>query len=78
MPKDTKPIEVPASVAEAYQGASAKMRKRAEQAMAAALKSRGEVVGAFRTITERASEYAREQGLTSGKLEELLYENDGE
>ena len=78
MSKDTKPIEVPASVAEAYRSASPESRRRAEQAMAAALKPRGEVVRAFRNITDRASEYAREQELTSGKLEKLLRENDGE
>jgi len=78
MSKDKEPIEVPASVAEAYRSASPESRRRAEQAMAAALKPRGEVVRAFRNITERASEYAAEHGLTSGKLEKLLRENDGE
>jgi hypothetical protein len=72
MPKDKEPIEVPASVAKAYQGASAEKRKRAEQAMATALKPREEAVGAFRNITERASEYAAEQGLTPEKIDELL------
>ena len=74
MPKDKEPIEVPASVAEAYRDASAEKRKRAEWAMAAALKPRGEVVRAFRNITERASEYAAGQGLTSEKLDGLLRE----
>ena len=75
MPKDKEPIEVPASVAEAYRDASAEKRKRAEWAMAAALKPRGEVVRAFRNITERASEYAAGQGLTTEKLDELLGED---
>ena len=46
--------------------------------MATALMAQGEVVRAFRNITERASEYAAEQGLTSGKLDELLREDNGE
>ena len=74
MSKDTKPIEVPASVAEAYRSASPESRRRAEQAMEAALMAKEEAVKAFRTITERAGEHAREQGLTSEKLGELLRE----
>jgi glycine cleavage system pyridoxal-binding protein P len=42
MSKDTKPIEVPASVAKAYQDASAEKQKRAERAMAAVLISEKE------------------------------------
>jgi hypothetical protein len=42
--------------------------------MAAALMAKGEVVRAFRNITERASEYAAGQGLTPEKLDELLRE----
>lgn len=42
MSKDKEPIEVPASVAKAYQGASAEKRKRAERAMAAVLISEKE------------------------------------
>ena len=78
MSKDKEPIEVPASVAEAYRSASPESRRRAEQAMAAALMAKEEVVRAFRNITERASEYAAEQGLTPEKLDELLRDNDGE
>ena len=72
MSKDKEPIEVSASVAKAYRDASAEKRKRAERAVAIALKPREEAVGAFRNITERASEYAAEQGLTSEKIDELL------
>ena len=74
MPKDREPIEVPASVADAYRSASPETRRRAEQAMAAALMAKEEVVRAFRNITERASEYAAGQGLTPEKLDELLRE----
>ena len=74
MPKDTKPIEVPAGVAEAYRSASPESRRRAEQAMEAALMTKEEAVRAFRNITERAGEHAGEQGLTSEKLDELLRE----
>ena len=42
MSKDKEPIEVPASVAKAYQGASAEKQKRAERAMAAVLISEKE------------------------------------
>ena len=42
MSKDKEPIEVPASVAKAYQGAPAEKRKRAERAMAAVLISEKE------------------------------------
>ena len=78
MAKNKTSIRVPEEVAEAYRNASPEMRKRAERAMAAALLSREEVVRAFRNITERASEYAADQGLTSEKLDELLREDDGE
>ena len=74
MSKDKEPIEVSASVAEAYRSASPESRRRVEQAMVAALMAKEEAVRAFRTITERAGEYAREQGLTSEKLDELLRE----
>ena len=72
MSEDKKLIEVPTSVAKAYRDAPAEKRKRAERAMATALKPREEAAGAFRNITERVSEYAAEQGLTSEKINELL------
>ena len=78
MTQNKTPIKVPEEVAEAYRSASPESRRRAEQAMAAALMAKGEVVRAFRTITERASEYAAEQGLTPEKLDELLRDSDGE
>lgn len=40
--------------------------------------SREEVATQFRKITERVSEYAAEQGLTSEKLDELLREDNDE
>jgi hypothetical protein len=42
MSKDKEPIEVAASVAKAYQGASPEKRKRAERAIAAVLASEKE------------------------------------
>lgn len=73
-----RPLRVPKDIAEAFQNASPRKRRRSEQAMASALMSREEVVKMFRDITERASEYAAEQGLTSEKLDELLRKGDGE
>ena len=75
MTENKEPIKVPTSIAEVYRDASPEKRKRAERAMATALMS-GERAGKmFRNITERASEYAAGQGLTTEKLDELLGED---
>lgn len=76
MQKEKTSIEVPEAIAQAYRNASPEKRQRAERAMAAALMSRKEVAAEFRKITERASEYAARQGLTSEKLDELVHEDN--
>jgi hypothetical protein len=77
MPSSKAPIEVPEALARAYREASPEQRERAERAMAYALLSRSEVAREFRRITERASDYAAEQGLTQDTLDALLHEDDG-
>lgn len=77
MPSSKATIEVPEALARAYREASPEQRERAERAMAVALMSRSEVAREFRRVTERASKYAAEQGLTPDTLDALLREDDG-
>lgn len=68
-------IEVSEDLARAYRKASPEQRVQAERAMAVALLSRAELADEFDRITQRASEYASEQGLTPDVLTDLLKEN---
>lgn len=77
MQKKKSTIEVPAAVAQAYRSASPASRKRAEKAMAVALLPCEEAAAQFQELTQRTSAYARRQGLTREKLDELLREDNG-
>lgn len=68
-------IEVSEDLARAYREASPDQRVQAERAMAVALLSRPELADEFDRITQRASEYASEQGLTPEVLTDLLRGN---
>lgn len=68
-------IDVPEATAAAYEKASPERRRRAERAMTFALLSGSEAAAAFDEITARMSDYARKQGLTPEKLDEMLRED---
>ena len=78
MPSTKATIEMPEALAQAYREASPEQRARAERAMAYAQMSRSEVARDFRRVTDRASNYAAEQGLTPETLDSLLDQDDGE
>ena len=71
-------IEVSEDIAASYERASPEKRHRAQQAMAYALLSRTEAAEAFQDLTARMSDYARKQGLTPERLDELLEKRDAE
>ncbi len=65
-------INVPEDVARAYEHASAPDRRRAERALAFALRSRAQAAAELEQLLERMSKTAAARGLTEEKLQKLL------
>ncbi len=73
-------INVDPKTAWAYHNASPEERERVEErtreVLRLALMSKEDAAAEFKYLTHEMSEYARAQGLTPEKLDELLREND--
>ena len=73
-------INVDPKTARAYRKASPQERERVQERtrelLRLALMTKKEAASEFKRLTHEMSEYARSQGLTPEKLDDLLHEND--
>jgi hypothetical protein len=80
MQTETIELSVPADVARLFRSATPEQRQKAgeqiAQAIRYALMSHRQAVEEFERISNEMGAYAKSQGLTEEKLEELLKEDD--